>query len=150
MYAALDLKNRKIIALHDEKRVVERYIDSIEKCHGEKLSISKIKKKYLNKKIDDLYDLYLVRYGDTYVQSGYMEYIELMDPQVEYDHQYAKDVILKILELESLDKEDRKTLESTVMILESIIDQDRKYTPSISELEKIKDQYAPYIYNKYL
>lgn len=146
MYAVID--NDKIIALHDEKRVVRIYIKRIAENTGKELNYVKIKKKRLNH-ISDLFDLYLVRYGSTYVQSKYIEYLDLADPQVMYDHEYAKDVIMKILEIDDyLDAEDRSVLEKSVEIIEGIIDTDKKYTPSIEELERLKEHYYPYLYNK--
>ena len=146
MYAAVD-ESGKIVAFHDEKKVVKCYIKRIRDSSDATLGFCKIKKKDV-KKVNTLYDLYLVRYGDTYVQSGYLEYLELADPQLAYDHQYAKDVLLKVAEIDYLDKEDIEVIEKCVMILDELIDDDRKYTPSLSELEKFKDHYAPYIYSK--
>ena len=145
MYAVID--DDKIIAIHDEKRVVKTYIDRIKENCGKELVYGKLKKKHI-KSTSDLYDLYLVKYGSTYVQSSYLEFVELADPQIIYDYQYAKDVILKMLEIDYLDQEDRKTLEKSVMIIENIIHNDEKYTPTIEELERLRDQYAPYLYNK--
>ena len=141
------LYKKKVIAFHDEKRVVKCYTDRVKSRYDERLVVCKVKKKD-EKNINQLYDLYLVRYGDTYIQSGYMEYLQLADPQLEYDHQYAKDVLMKVLEIEDLNKKEKRAIKDSVTILEGLIDIDRKYTPTLEELQRLQDQYAPYIYEK--
>lgn len=150
MYCVLN--EEKIIAFHEEKRVVESYCESIKKYHNKTLMIAKIKKHKRKKlkNISNYYDLYLVRYGDTYVQSGYIEYLEMHSPQIEYDHLQAKDTLLRIMELEELSEKEKKAYQVVLRSLEEIIEEDRSYTPDIKELNQMKDQYLPYIYNKEL
>ena len=67
MYAVYDRKN--LIAVHDDKHVAEKYIKSVYSCHGIELELRKIKRSSLSEEKRD--SLYLTRYADTYVQSGY-------------------------------------------------------------------------------
>lgn len=153
MFCVYDDK-KNIIALHDECEVVESYLDSLQKSHPNEdlsyLSIGKIKKKKL-KKVIDLDSLYLVRFADTYVQSKYLEYIELSSHQCLYDERQCKDVLLRILEFNSLSDKERKTLEKAVEIVDGILKESKEFTPSLSELTQYEETYAPYIYNtKYI
>lgn len=144
MFCALDEKEN-IIAYHERKKVVESYIDNINRCHGIILTIQKYKKeKEISK---NLPDLYLVRYADTYVQTGYFLYMQLLSDQIDYDHEYARDILLRILEVSSLKKKDKKILEGAVKVLDKIIQEDREYTPSLDDLKSIKLDYDPYFYN---
>ena len=146
MYAVIE--NDKFIAFHDEKRVVRKYVNRIRDSNEDKsLCIVKLGNKKA-KKINRYYDLYLVRYGDIYVQSGYLDIVELADPQIEYDHQYAKDVLMRLLELGNIDDEKQIHIEETICLLDQLIRKEKKYTPSLEELERMEDHYGPYLYNK--
>ena len=151
MYCIYDT-NKKIIAFHDDYDVVETYVDHIYKCHkGEEfpnLRIGKIKKKKL-KKVIDIDNLYLVRYADTYVQSGYIEYLELISSQHIYDNQQCKDILLKILECNPLSDKERKSIEKTVEIIDRFLSEAKEFTPTLYDLKMCEIDYAPYMYNKY-
>lgn len=145
MFMSVDTRG-KIIAMHDEKSVVEEYNSLIFRYHKIHLDIIKAKKKSLkNKAYFD--DLYLVRYGQTYVQAGYLTYIQLASDQMSEDMQFAKDILLRILEVNKLSNKESKTLTKAVNIMDRIIYEDERYTPSINELEHLKNDYDPYIYN---
>ena len=151
MYCVYD-SNKQIIAFHDEYDVVESYIDHIHKSHKEEkipqLRIGKIKKKKI-KHVIDLDELYLVRYADTYVQSGYLEYLEIMSSQHIYDEKMCKDILLRILECNPLSDKERKAVERTVEIIDRFLTESKEFTPTISELKMCEMDYAPYIYNKF-
>ena len=102
-------------------------------------------------KVIDLDTLYLVRYADTYVQSGYLEYLELSSSQCLYDERQCKDVLLRILEVNHLTDKERKSIEKTIKIVDRLLTESREYTPLLSELKVYEANYAPYIYNtKYI
>lgn len=150
MYCVYD-NNKNIIALHDELYVVETYKSHVEKSHTEPpdLRIGKIKNKKI-KKIIDYDDLYLVRYADTYVQSGYSDYLNIMTDQHIYDEQQCRDVLLRILEcqVDITDKE-RKSIERTVKVIDRLLQDSKEYTPTLNELKSCEADYAPYFYNKF-
>ena len=77
MFCAYDIEEN-IIAFHDSKKVVQKYIDTVFSIHKVELKLGKIKKTS-EWKILDKDDLYLVRFNDTYVQSGYLLYLELAE-----------------------------------------------------------------------
>ena len=91
--------------------------------------------------------MYLVRYGETYVQAGYLTYIQLAYGQATEDEKYAKDILLRILELNKISNKERKTLSKAVEILDRQIYSENQYTPSLNELKRLKSEYDPYIYN---
>lgn len=135
-----------IIAYHDKRRVVEKYIDKIYELHKVKLNIGKIKKSSKYKLLGND-ELYLIRYRDTYVQSGYLVYLEMASEQFIEDDQYALDVLYRLLETSRLNKKQSKKIMDAIEILEDIVRDDREYTPLISELNHLKSNYEAYAYN---
>lgn len=145
MFLSVD-STGKIIAMHDDKEVVEEYNNLIYHYHKIHLNIIKAKKKSLkNKKFFD--DLYLVRYGQTYVQAGYLTYIQLASDQIHDDMRFAKDILLRVLEINKLSNKDSKSISKAISIMDDLIYEDEQYTPSITELRNLKNDYDPYIYN---
>lgn len=149
MYCVYD-NNENVIAFHDDKDVVRTYILKLKSTNptSQDLHIGKIKKKKI-KSIVDLDNLYLVRYGDTYIQAGYIEYLELVSSQSIYDNKMCKDVLLKILECEPLLNKERKAVEKTVEIIDRFLTEAKEFTPTLNELKTYESDYAPYIYNKF-
>lgn len=145
MYCCIDEK-KNIIAIHDDKDVVETYRDLIQKMHNIELSVGKIKKKMKNK-LEKFSDLYLVRYGNTYVQSGYLLYLQLCSEQVKSDNRYAKDILLRLLETSRLNNKDAKKIMKAIEVMDKIEEEDNNYFPSLNELKGMKEFYDPYIYN---
>lgn len=149
MYCAYDTNN-KIIAFHDEYDVVETYIRRIKTSNPESpdLHIGKIKKKKI-KNITDLDSLYLVRFSDTYVQSGYIDYLEIISSQSIYDNKQCKEVLLKILECNPISNKERKAIEKTVDVIDRFLSEAKEFTPTLHELKICETDFAPYMYNKY-
>lgn len=148
MYCVYD-NSKNMIAFHDDLDVVETYKNNINISHPElpELHIGKIKKKKL-KKIIDKDNLYLVRYSDTYVQSGYLMYLELLSDQHIYDNKLCKDVLLRILECKDITGKERKSIERTVEVVDRILQESKEFTPTISELQSYEADYYPYLYNR--
>ena len=145
MYAVYD-NERHIIAVHDDKHVIEKYVKSVYRCHNILLEFKKVKKSSLNK--PEIYDdLYLVRFADTYVQSGYLQYVDLAQSQFIEDDICARDILLRILEYGDISDKDAKKLAKAVKVLENILAEDREYTVTFDELKELKYHYDPYIYN---
>lgn len=146
MYVVLN-DNKKIVAFHEDYDVCEIYVDNLEKSHNISLNIAKIKKKnkHLLKGLDDLY---LVRYGHTYVQEGYLQYVEISEGQYLDDIRYAKDVIYRLLEgAHNIKEKDVKTLSKSTKILDRLLEDMASYTPSLDILNGLKMDYEEYIYN---
>lgn len=138
--------DENIIAFHDSRKVVEKYIESIYNINKIQLKIGKIKKSS-EYKLDGKDDLYLVRVNDTYVQSGYLVYMELVSQQLVEDEQYAKDILLRMLEVNRLSKKNAKKIEKAIEVIDELLYEDNHYVPSLPELKRIKMDYDPYIYN---
>lgn len=145
MYCAYD-NDGNIIAFHDKKHVVEKYIDSIYSLHKIQLNKGKIKKSSKHKLIGKD-DLYLIRYGDTYVQSGYLVYIEFVEPQFIEDDQYALDILYRLLEMSRLTEKQSKKIMKAIKVMEQLVREDRRYVPSLDQLKTLKTDYEPYLYN---
>lgn len=136
----------EIVAFHDYVDVVEEYVDHIKMHHKDaELHIGKLKKKKANSV--RYADLYLVRYADTYVQQGYLEYLSYFSDQDLYDLKYAKEVLLRLLEGKNFDKKDKKYVERVIYILDEELQNDKEYTPTIDELRRFKMHYESYLYN---
>lgn len=145
MYCVFD-DDYNIIAYHDELYVVSKYVRSIFNCHGIELGIGKIKNN--SDKLKGKDDLYLIRYADTYVQLGYLQYIDIFQTQFIEDDEKALNVIRRILEVTELKDKERKILNKACKVIKNILDDDREYTSSLDELKQLKYRYDPYIYNR--
>lgn len=86
----------KLTAVHEDKKIIQKYCDSIKEAYGYDIEVVKISKNKINH--NTYCDLYLVRYGDSYIQSKYYVLAKHDDGQFKYDLTYAKDVLLRIAE----------------------------------------------------
>lgn len=121
-----DKSLRKPLAFHNEKRVIEKFKLDYELSNPkEKLILIKLHMHEL-KKYPEYSDLYLVRYGEKYVQAKYLYIAELDYGQIIYDFQYAIDVLNHIAEFEKSEKRRKKLLTSVEIVR--------------SELEKIQNE----------
>lgn len=146
MFCVIDDENN-IIAYHEKRKVVEKYIQSVFQSSNLELNFIKLKRKDLYR-LENLSDLYLVRYGDTYLQSGYVLYYSIVSDQIVYDHEYARDVLYRILELQDLSDKKVKTIQKCINILEDMISIESNEVPTLPELKNMKVHYDPYFYNK--
>lgn len=147
MYAIVDESNN-IIAYHEDEDVVELYLESVENDIKDNLSIIHVKKKYRDKLLSKYEDLHLVRFRNTFVQSGYLIYIKLATQDMIDDEEYARDILLRIIETQNLNKKETTKLIKAIEVIEKIINSDKTYTPSFDELKKMKSHYDYYIYNR--
>lgn len=149
MYVVYD-KNYNIIAFHEDYDVCEEYVENVFKYNKNlepgDLSIDKLKKKS-KYKLENKDDLYLVRYANTYVQNGYLWYLEVLNGQLIDDDKYCLDVLKRILETSNISKDEYKVIKKAIVVVERLTDEDCCYTPSLDYLKRIKLDYDPYIYN---
>ena len=145
MFCAYDIEEN-IIAFHDSKKVVQKYIDTVFSIHKVGLKLGKIKKTS-EWKISDKDDLYLVRFNDTYVQSGYLLYLELAEDSLIRDEETARDILSKIIEIGRVTDKETKKLEKAIEVIEDLLSEDRSYVPTLTQLKSMKLDYDPYIYN---
>lgn len=137
MYCALSTDGKKVIAIHDDIDVVEKYIDNIEKNHNIRLPIGKIKKKQL-KKHPEYNDLYLVRYNNIYVQAEYLETLSIISEDYIYDYRCAIEILLRSLEVEDMSENDMKAIKKSIKVLDKIIKSYEEYVPKLSTLQSTK------------
>ena len=147
MYAIYE-RNGKLIAIHDERDVIEEFHENLMRSHNEEYNNAIIKKvhyKKLKSKMPDCDDYYLLRYGDTYIQLKYFDYLSIISDQDIHDTKFAMDILIKLLMRESLTNKERKTIEKTIFILQDILHADSSYTPNMDEMEHVKSMYEPYM-----
>lgn len=147
MYGVID-EDKNIIAYHEDEDVVELYLDSIEDDKKDNLSIVHFKKKYKNTLLTKYEDLHLVRFRNTFVQSGYLIYVKLATQDMIDDEEYARDILLRIIETQNLDRKQTTKLIKAIEVIDKIINNDKTYTPSYDELNRMKSHYDYYMYNR--
>lgn len=142
--------NNNLIAYHEDLDVVEEYVRNVKISHPEAdLVVGKMSEEFVKRKDPDN-ELYLVRYSETYVQSGYLIYLEVNSGQYIYDMKYCKDIIIRTIDQwkYELNDKDIKCLKKATKILDEILFDAETFTPSMEDLRSIKDTIDPYIYNR--
>ena len=133
MYGVMD-SNSDLIAFHEEKRVIKKYMEDYFHTNNEHLLPFHIKKKKVSKYKHLYEDLYLIRYGGSYIQSKYLIIKQLdIEPYLD-DLYYAKDVLIRTIEF-SDSKKDIEKMSECYDILEEEIKKIRKETPSLTTLK---------------
>ena len=64
------------------------------------------------------------------------------------DEQQCRDILLKILECDIITDKERKHVERAVKVIDRLLEDSKRFTPSISELKGYEMDYSPYLYNK--
>lgn len=147
IYCVYKTTNYQLIAFHEELKVVETYHRLLKKYHPDApIEIGKVKRKKL-KQIRHYEDLYLVRYGKTYVQCGYLEYLSIQSDEWIYDTKLCIDVLVRTMSMEGLDKKESDVLKKAVLIMDRILKEGEEYTPTLENLRNMKDEYEYYLYN---
>lgn len=137
-------ENNIPVAFHRERRVIERYMEGYEKTNDVILKPIHIKRKKI-KKCVNYEDLYLIRYGETYIQSKYL-YIRQLDVEPLLDNLVcAHDVIIRIIEFNN-NKSDCHKLSKALDIIDSEIERVKEEIPSIRELKQREMDYDSYSY----
>lgn len=146
MYIIVDTDLDRIVACHDEKRVARAYIRNFERSHPEMVDVFQIKKeKHRDVPIDVRTDLYLVRYGHTYVPYEYYTYLELVSEQPIEDLRYVKEILMRIEESKEMSNKTRKHFDYVIKEVSGYLNDALDYTSSMQELVQYKDQYDLYI-----
>ena len=142
MYAAMN--NGEPIAFHKELSVVNEYVDNVRRYHdGEvKLRIAKIKNKKI-KNLKDFNDLYLVRIGDTFIQSKFYNYMRFVSDEPLYDLKLTIDTLERVLTCKNddLSSKDAKHIKKSIKIVKEVLEKEKKYTPTYQEMEELKMDY---------
>ena len=133
------------IAFHNEKRVIDKFRMDYEISNNTHLTLFKIKGKNLDK-YPDYSDLYLVKYGESYVQTKYFSIADVEYGQILYDYNYAKDVLNHIIEF-TKDNKKEKQLIKAVKIIEDEIYRISSNVSSVETLEELYNECETY-YNK--
>lgn len=148
---AVKNSNNDLIAYHEDLDVVEKYVQNVKVSHPDTdLVIGKISDKFVRRK-DPNHELYLERYSETYVQSGYLIYLEVNSSQHIYDMKYCKEIIIRTIDQwkDDMDEKDIKYLKKAAKVFDELLFDAESFTPTLSELRSIRDVMEPYIkYNR--
>lgn len=142
--------NNTLVAYHEDLDVVNEYISNVKVSHPDTdLIVGKMSEKYVKKK-DPKHDLYLVRYSETYVQTGYVSYLEIESSQYIYDMRYVKEIIIRTIDQwkDDLNDKDIKHLKKTAKIFDDILFDAESFTPTLDELKGMQDHLESYMYNR--
>ena len=142
IYGLCKRNNMKFIAFHNEKRVIIKFKQDYELSNKEDLVLVALKQKEIEK-FSDYSDLYLVRYGENYVQSKFLYIAQLDYGQIEYDYNYAKDVLNCILEFIDDDKKSKRLMQA-IRIIEEELESIQSNIPSIESLTELDEEYKIY------
>lgn len=134
--------NDKIIAYHDDKKIIKRYIKKLIDTYGTDKGDYKIDK-ISNNKYDE--NLYLVRHNDSYIQIKYYETMHLLEDGIIDDEVFARDILSRILETEDLTKSEKKSLIKSIIILNDIIDSHKSEVLDIADCDKLYNQFNKYV-----
>lgn len=135
------LKNRELIAIHDEIEVVEEFV---KQQKNDKLDIIKIKKKRdkILKNNPNYHDLYLVIYGDTYITYDLYETMKDVDMQSKIDLIKCKETLYRVLEEGDLTDKDINHISRTISILLKEIESTSSMDlDTIKEIKSMNDGY---------
>lgn len=148
-HCVIDRTNGKIIGFHDKKSVANRYKERLtQEVKRDDFYVEKKKESQLAN-LPDYLDLYLIRYGNNYVQSKYYEYIKDDLSTLLNEYKFAIDVLMKIFEYEKISNKKKKILKDAIMIIEDRIDENVDVFLTPDQLERMKSQYDSFRYQIY-
>lgn len=112
------IMNNTIVGVHEDISICNTYLHDVRINKNSLCSIVKLKKKHKNK--DNIYDLYLIKYGDSFIPSKYYDAIEYEDNVIINDYREAKNTLSSLLNFITDDKE-KKHISKTILTLEKHI-----------------------------
>lgn len=117
-WVAYDDRKRRdeIVAFHEERKVVQEYIDSVIDVT---YKLGRCKSSEL-KKIKDVNGLYLVKHLDTYVQCMYYEFMDDIAEEQISDLKQSVNTLERILRLDDPGK-NKKSIVKTIAYLKELI-----------------------------
>ena len=146
MYCAYDGKN--VVAFHKKRKVVEFYCARIYQNHQKVFYVGKISKKKLAN-IEDFDDLYLREYQCTFLQSGYIEYLEIALGDIVAERIELKIKLEDILNVTKFNSKTQKIIKKGIDTVETAFEKDAMFTPELAELKQMKLDYEQYSINRY-
>lgn len=126
--------DNKIIGVNEDRKVCAKYANNLVSTDRDVhvIKLKKQMKKYINTE-----DLYLVMYGDNYIQSKYYEMCKENDEIIIDDYKRTRDTLLALLEF--IDDKDEKHIIKTISILNREISNYRQSSIDYDTLQKMKD-----------
>lgn len=140
------IRSGNAVACHESKKIILEYKNSLLRDNDDTDSmykICKIKKNELKNHVN-IHDIYLVRYGYTYVPYVYFESLDVMDSQIFQDNEFCIDILYRLLENPDLKDKSIKHIEKTISILEKYNQEAKEYTPNEDKLKTYKNMVDRY------
>ena len=140
MYAVI--KDNEIIGFHEDLEVVKKFTTSFNPNSVEIIKIKKKKEKKLRE--NPFYDdLYLVRYGDTYLPMNLYLVAKEENSQDEYDLRYCRDIISKILiSVKLKNKKDFNSLFRSMNIISNLMENPGQLDYNIlQQIKSMREEY---------
>lgn len=107
----------EVVAFHEEKEVVQKYIDSITTSS---YKLGRCKSSEL-KKIKDVEGLYLVKHLGTYVQSRFYDLCDYTSQSAVSEYKTVIHTLERLLVVNEPEKSDKKSIINTIAYLKEII-----------------------------
>lgn len=143
VYVAIDVD--RVVGWHEEKRVVKTYATSVNASTTKRIFVRKVPKDMV-KRVYNYQDLYLIRRGTTFIQSGFDD--------CDYDYKailvelfFTKDILEKYQHDDDLTKEERKAFKKVLQYLRYKIEDTKDYVPTLEMLQAIKLDMEEYKYH---
>lgn len=117
------LRNKEIIAAHDDSEVVFEYVRS--QTDSSDMKILKIKK-HKTRELENIpifEDIYLVRYGNFYVPYEQYQVLKDLSIQKDMDLVYCRDILMRILEDGLESTKDVSVIQKAISIVISQIEE---------------------------
>lgn len=151
---AVKNKDGNLVAYHVDRKVVEEFFDNSRSSGSDDCyEIKKYKindSDSFNKKYGDYY---LVPYNMTWVQQGFITYLELRDSNTLRDIIFARDVLSNMISkhiIECKSDKQSKHIQKTLNMIDKVIADFSFHTESISSLNSMKDYYEPFKNSDYM
>lgn len=126
--------NNTIVGIHEDIDVCNNYLQDVRINKNSLCSVVKLKKKH--KKNDKLYDLYLLKYGDSYIQTKYYDTLEYEDSVIIDQYIETKNTLLSLLNFID-DEKEKKHINKTILILEKHINLNKGSFIDTDTMDKI-------------
>lgn len=133
----------KVIAFHKKEKVAKKFIKNYRKSNTNKIClIANIPDKYA-KAHPRFEELYLEKYGSTYIQAEYLYIHQLsMDDEIN-DLERCRETLVRLVECCDKNKE-VNALWKSIYIVENRLQELETETPELRDLEEADSRYSEY------
>lgn len=144
IWCVINTENNNIIAFHEDQDIVNLYLENLDDEASSNLECKKVK--ISDGKLPKYTDKYLVPYNKTYIQEGYIQFLDIVnDNNTINDLKFTREMLMSLVDRKIIksDKKKKKIC-SVVDMLNKLIEDEDYYTPSINQLENYKSNFEYY------